>query len=67
MAFLDSFKKRETLYILVLAAGVVIVLLNNLLQFVNYLLASRWLNLLSLILYLCTIIYIIQHKEEVLK
>lgn len=67
MAFLDSFKKNERLYILILSAGVAVLLLNNLVQFFEIVIQNKWLSLLSLIVFFLTLIYVIKNREEVFR
>lgn len=67
MAFLDSFKEKEQVWIPLLAAGVVIITINNLLQFLDFLKNFKWLTLLSIVYFTILIGYIILNKEEVLK
>ncbi|MDP4012121.1 MAG: hypothetical protein Q8R00_00750 [Candidatus Nanoarchaeia archaeon] len=67
MAFLDSFKKNELRYVILLATGAVVLVFNNLLQFLDMVMRYKWLILLSPICLLYLIVYMLKNKEEVFK
>lgn len=67
MAFLDSFKKNNKTYLVLISIGFVVVIFNNIIQFLSYMVSDKRLALLSITSFIIVIIYAFRNKEEVLK
>jgi len=65
MSFLDTLKKREGIYITLLSIGIVILVINNLFQFIDLVLKNKWILLLSSLSFVWIVIYLKKHKKEV--
>ena len=67
MAFLDSFKNNQAVWIPLLASGIVVITTNNVLQFLDFMTKFKGLTLLTAIYFILLVGYILLNKEEVLK